>query len=63
VGVSRQYVRKIFEADQGDVLQPERIGDNYIVAVIAGVNKKGTMSVANAGPPPNQHYVIERKQS
>jgi peptidyl-prolyl cis-trans isomerase D len=48
VGVSRQYVRKIFEADQGDVLQPERIGDNYIVAVIAGVNKKGTMSVANA---------------
>ena len=50
VGISRQFVRKIFDADKGDVLQPERIGDNYIVAVITGVNKKGTMSVANARP-------------
>jgi peptidyl-prolyl cis-trans isomerase D len=48
VGVSRAFVRKVFEADRGDVLQPERIGDNYVVAVIADVNKKGTASVAGA---------------
>jgi peptidyl-prolyl cis-trans isomerase D len=48
VGVSRAFVRKVFEADRGDVLQPERIGDNYVVAVVADVNETGTMSVANA---------------
>jgi len=49
VGVSRQLVKKIFDADKGDVLQ-ERIGDNYVVAVIAEVNKEGTMGVAQARP-------------
>jgi peptidyl-prolyl cis-trans isomerase D len=48
LGSSRQFVRKIYEARKGEVLQPERIGEQYVVAVITEVNKEGTESVAKA---------------
>ncbi|HWC54896.1 MAG TPA: hypothetical protein VG676_15020, partial [Chitinophagaceae bacterium] len=35
-------------ADLGDVLQPERIGDQYVVAVVTEINKEGTQSPAKA---------------
>jgi peptidyl-prolyl cis-trans isomerase D len=48
LGVSRQFVKAIFKADNGDVLQPERVGDNYVVALVTEVNKKGSVSLNKA---------------
>jgi peptidyl-prolyl cis-trans isomerase D len=48
LGTSRTMVRSIFEADQGDVLQPERVGAAYVVAAVTEVNEAGTQSVAKA---------------
>jgi len=46
IGTSRKFIKAVFEADRGDVLQPERVGDNYVVAVVTEVNKPGTLSIA-----------------
>lgn len=46
IGISRKFVKEVFDADKGDVLQPERVGDNYVVAVVTEINKPGTISVA-----------------
>ncbi len=48
LGVSRDFVRKIYEADRNEVLQPERVDDNYVVAVVTEVNKEGLVPVAKA---------------
>ena len=48
LGASRAFVKSIYEADRGDVLQPERVGENYVVALVTEVNEKGTQSVAKA---------------
>ena len=50
IGVSRKFIKGVFDADRGDVLQPERVGDNYVVAVVTQINKPGVMSVAAARP-------------
>jgi peptidyl-prolyl cis-trans isomerase D len=47
VGVSRKFIKDIFDADRGDVLQPEKVGDNYVVAVVTAINKAGTFTAAN----------------
>lgn len=49
-GSSRQMVRDIYKAKKGEVLQPHRVGDKYIVAVVTDVFDEGTMSVASARP-------------
>ncbi len=48
LGASRTLVRAIFAADEGDVLQPERVGNAYVVAVVTEVAKAGTQGVAKA---------------
>ncbi|MCH5599982.1 peptidylprolyl isomerase [Niabella ginsengisoli] len=48
VGASRSFVKSVYNADLGDVIQPERVGDFYVVAVVTEVNKEGTMSPAKA---------------
>jgi peptidyl-prolyl cis-trans isomerase D len=48
VGASRSFVRAIYEAKKGDVLKPERVDNNYVVAVVTEVNKEGTASVESA---------------
>lgn len=48
LGLSRAFVRNIYDAKQGEVLQPERVGDNYVVAMVTEVNKKGTQSATKA---------------
>jgi peptidyl-prolyl cis-trans isomerase D len=48
VGQSRTFVRNIYKAKKGEVLTPEKIGDNYIVAVVTEVFKEGTQSPAYA---------------
>ena len=50
LGYSRQFVRDIYAASAGDVLKPERIDDNYVVAVVVEVLKEGTEGVAKARP-------------
>ena len=48
VGASRSFVRAIYEASKGEVLKPERVDNNYIVAVVTEVNEEGTASVESA---------------
>lgn len=48
IGTSRQFVKDIYSAGAGDVLQPERIGDQYIVAAVTETNKEGTQDIAKA---------------
>ena len=48
LGISRTFIKSIYEAKQGEVLQPERVGENYVVAIVTEVNKKGTQSVTKA---------------
>jgi peptidyl-prolyl cis-trans isomerase D len=48
VGNSRPFVKAIFEAGRGDVLQPFRVGDNYVVATVNEVDKEGLVGVNKA---------------
>ena len=48
LGVSRSFVRNIYGAKLGEVLAPERVGDNYVVAIVTEINEKGTQSAAKA---------------
>jgi peptidyl-prolyl cis-trans isomerase D len=48
LGSSRNFVKDIYQAKLGEVLQPERVGDNYVVAIVTEINEKGTQSVAKA---------------
>ncbi len=48
LGQSREFVKAIYEADLGDVLQPTRVGDNYVVAIVTEVLNEGTQSAATA---------------
>ena len=49
-GNARPFIKDIFNASKGDVVGPERVGDNYIVAVVTEVNKPGLQSVNRARP-------------
>lgn len=48
LGVSRSFVRAIYDAELGEVLKPERIDNNYVVAAITEVLEDGTLSVDKA---------------
>ena len=48
LGSSRTLVRNIFSAEKGAVLQPERVGSAYVVAVVTEINEAGTQTVAKA---------------
>lgn len=48
LGFSRAFVRSVYEARAGEVLKPERIEDNYVVAVVTEVFEEGTMSPGRA---------------
>jgi peptidyl-prolyl cis-trans isomerase D len=45
---ARQLVRWAFDAKQGQVSEPMRIGDNYIVATIEKIYQEGTQDVETA---------------
>ncbi len=48
IGLSRTLVRNIYDAKRGEVLKPERVDYNYVVAVITGVFDEGTQTPAIA---------------
>lgn len=48
IGFSREMVRNIYAADRGDIVKPERVGDQYIVALVTDVYEEGTQSAAQA---------------
>ncbi|MEJ7738897.1 MAG: peptidylprolyl isomerase [Chitinophagaceae bacterium] len=50
LGSSRQLVRWIYEAEQGQVSDAHELGDKYVVAMITEINKVGTLSAAKARP-------------
>ncbi|NCT93175.1 MAG: peptidylprolyl isomerase [Chitinophagaceae bacterium] len=50
IGSSRQLVRWLYEHKPGTVSEPTAIGDQYIVALVTGINKAGTMTAAEARP-------------
>lgn len=48
LGSSRSFVRDIYAAKKGEVLKPESIENNYVVAVVTEVEEEGVMSAAKA---------------
>lgn len=48
VGDNRQMIKWIYENNAGDVSAPFQLTDKFVVAVITGINKKGTMGVVSA---------------
>ncbi len=47
-GSTRQLVREVYKGEVGDVLQPQLIGNKYVVAIITDVLKEGTQSATTA---------------
>jgi peptidyl-prolyl cis-trans isomerase D len=48
IGESRAFVKSIYEADLGDIIQPQQVGEFYLVGLVTEVNKEGTMSPLKA---------------
>ncbi|MCZ2223576.1 MAG: SurA N-terminal domain-containing protein [Chitinophagales bacterium] len=57
----RTIVRWLFDNKINKVSEPIEIGDNYIVAIITDINKKGLMSVAAARPQVEPFVRNEKK--
>ncbi|MBO9619857.1 MAG: SurA N-terminal domain-containing protein [Niabella sp.] len=48
LGASRNFVKSIYNAKLGEVVQPARVGSYYVVGLVTEINKEGTMSPAKA---------------
>jgi peptidyl-prolyl cis-trans isomerase D len=49
-GSARQFIKKVFETDRGEIIGPEMLPDNYVVAVVTDITKPGLPSVASVRP-------------
>jgi peptidyl-prolyl cis-trans isomerase D len=49
-GSARQFIKKVFETDKGDVIGPETLPDNYVVAVVTDITEPGLPGVASVRP-------------
>ena len=61
IGTSRAFVKSIYDADLGDIIQPQRVGEFYVVGLVTEVNKEGTMSPAKARMMVEPLLVNEKK--
>ena len=61
LGASRTFIKEIYKAKRGEVLQPTRVGDNYVVAVVTDVFEEGTQSVSTARAVVDQILRKEKK--
>lgn len=48
LGASRSFVKSIYNAKLGEVVQPTRVGSYYVVGLVTEINKEGIMSPAKA---------------
>lgn len=48
MGTSRSLVKAIFDADLGDVIQPERVDETYVVASVTEIDKEGLQTATKA---------------
>jgi peptidyl-prolyl cis-trans isomerase D len=48
IGQSRSLVKKIYDAKKGEVLQPEKVGNSYLVVAVTDIQKEGTKTAAEA---------------
>ncbi len=48
LGSSRSFIKEIYKAKRGEVLQPTRVGDNYVVAVVTDIFEEGTQAISTA---------------
>jgi peptidyl-prolyl cis-trans isomerase D len=48
LGESRSLVKKIYDAGLGEVLEPERVGNSWAVAIVTEINEEGTNPAAKA---------------
>jgi peptidyl-prolyl cis-trans isomerase D len=46
-GSSRSFIKKVFDVDRNEVIGPEMIPENYVVAIVTEINKPGLPSVAS----------------
>ncbi|HEX2607806.1 MAG TPA: peptidylprolyl isomerase [Flavisolibacter sp.] len=49
-GTNRKFIKDIYAADKGDIVGPERVGDNYVVAIVTDVNKAGLAAASRVRP-------------
>ena len=49
-GSARPFIKKLFDADKGDVIGPESVPDNYVVAVLTDITEPGLPGVASVRP-------------
>jgi peptidyl-prolyl cis-trans isomerase D len=50
LGQSRTFVKNIYKASLGEVLEPEKVGENYVVAIVTEINEEGAMSLTKVKP-------------
>lgn len=48
LGTNRALVRSVFDADKGDVIAPQKVGDDYVVALVTEISEKGLQTVEAA---------------
>lgn len=48
LGASREFVKAIYAASLGDVIEPTKVENSYVVAVVTEINPKGTQSASKA---------------
>ncbi len=48
LGASREFVKAIYAASLGDVIEPTKVDNSYVVAVVTEINPKGTQSASKA---------------
>jgi len=60
LGESRKLVKAVYDAKKGEVVQPEKVGMNYVVAVVTEVLNEGTQNASAARI--NVEYTLRNKK-
>lgn len=58
---ARTFVKAVYEAKRGVVMQPEEVGNDFVVAVVTGIYEEGTESPAVARPKIEQVLKTKKK--
>ena len=61
IGYSRPLVKAIYAAKKNEVLKPEPVDDNYVVAVVTGIFEEGTKSPAAARAEVEPQLINKKK--